>query len=124
LLGTWEAQAEDPEVKQVSISRADENTYAIKVIERGSMYALETDDLEAWVTEIGKASFLFAKPHGEDKYYHYQYAFDGKDLVTNDVSLLDGGVDAVTSTETLRAQVAASMKMEGWAEEKITWVKQ
>ena len=124
LIGTWVAEAEDPEVKKVSLKSSGDNTYEVEVLEKGSMYSLETDKLEAWVTTVNKGNFLILKPEGEDKFYHYQFHFNGNKLVTNDVSLVDGGVDAVTSTETLRNQVERSMGMEGWADENISWNKE
>ncbi|HRF41890.1 MAG TPA: hypothetical protein PK198_24020, partial [Saprospiraceae bacterium] len=57
-------------------------------------------------------TFLIAKPieSGEEKYYHYHYHFEGGMLVIQDMGLLVGGVDAVTSSEALRKEVSASLK--------------
>ena len=108
LIGTWVNASEEAEVKK----------------ERGEMYSLETNDLQGWVTSVGEKSFLYLKPDGEEKYYHYCYWMDGENLITCDVSLLDGGVDAVTSTETLRQQVAKSMSMSDWGSETQEWGKE
>lgn len=124
LVGKWLSENSGAEVLSVDIAKKDDHSYKVTVLERGEMYALETDNLTGWVTTVNGGNFLYLKPDGEDKFYHYQYRFDGKDLVTNDVSLLDGGIDAVTSTETLRKQVATSMGMDGWADEKNTWTKE
>lgn len=123
LLGTWESESESAEVKSVTVSEASATQYNIEVHERGEMYVLETDKLIGWTTTLSGANFLYLKPDNEEKFYHYQYKFDGQKLITNDVSLLDGGVDAVTSTKTLRSQVEKSMKSEEWANETQTWHK-
>lgn len=125
LIGTWVNSAEDPEVKKVSIKKKDDYSYDVLVLERGSMYALETDKLTGWVTEVEGKTFLFFKPENEETYYHYMIkSSDKKSMVTCDVSLLDGGTDAVTSTETFRTQVVTSMKSAEYGVESITWTKE
>ena len=123
LVGTWRCSSEDGEVKRVKIAKGDDNSYAVEVLERGEMYALETDKLQGWVTTVEEKNFVFFKPEGADEYYHYCYWMDGATLMSTDVSLLDGGVDAVTSTETLRSQVASSMRKTEWGEETKEWTK-
>lgn len=123
LVGTWVCSAEDPEVKEITIAKKDANSYKVTVLERGSMYSLETDNLTGWVTKVGGGTFVFFQPENEENYYHYQYRFEGNTMITNDVSLLDGGVDAVTSTESLRTQVETSMKQGEWANETLSWKK-
>jgi hypothetical protein len=123
LLGTWESESESAEVKSVTISEASSTQYNIEVHEHGEMYVLETDKLIGWTTTLAGAKFVYLKPDNEEKFYHYQYKFDGQQLITNDVSLLEGGVDAVTSTKALRDQVEKSMKSDEWATETQTWHK-
>ena len=124
LIGTWVNASEEAEVKKVKLAKGKDNSYEVTVLERGEMYSLETNDLQGWVTSVGEKSFLYLKPDGEEKYYHYCYWMDGENLITCDVSLLDGGVDAVTSTETLRQQVAKSMSMSDWGSETQEWGKE
>lgn len=121
LLGTWVNETEGAEVLQVSFSEASGTQYKVEVLERGEMYALDTDKLMGWVTSIKSVPFVFFKPEGEEKFYHYQYRFEGNKLITNDVSLLDGGIDAVTSTKAFRQQVEASMANPEWGQETQTW---
>lgn len=124
-LGTWVNSAEDPEVKKVSIKKKDDYSYDVLVLERGSMYALETDILTGWLTDVEGKTFLFFKPENEEKYYHYMIKEKDKaTMVTCDVSLLDGGVDAVTSTEAFRKQIVTSMKSDEYGVETITWTKE
>lgn len=125
LLGTWVSDSPEAEVLKVKFEKNDDNSYKVTVLERGEMYALETDNLTGWVTEVEGKTFVFFKPEGEEKFYHYMIKESGSNtLVTCDVSLLDGGVDAVTSTEAFRKQVAASMKSAEYGVETISWTKQ
>ncbi|MCC6724349.1 MAG: hypothetical protein IT258_07540 [Saprospiraceae bacterium] len=126
LIGTWVAQSSDAEIKKVKVSKKDDSTYSIEVLERGEMYALETDKLEAWVTKFNGATFLFAKPDdpNDPKYYHYNYRFDGKKLVLSDMSLLEGGMDAVTSQEALQKEVMASMKKPEFLSAPVEFIKE
>lgn len=125
LIGTWKSDKTDAEVLKVKFEKNDDNSYKVTVLERGEMYALETDFLTGWVTEVEGKTFVFFKPENETKYYHYMIKELGKGkMVSCDVSLLDGGVDAVTSTEALRKQVTNSMKSDEFGVETITWTKQ
>lgn len=125
LIGTWVSDSKEAEVLKVKFEKNDDNSYKVTVLERGEMYALETDNLTGWITELEGSTFLYLKPEGEEKYYHYSFSFSEKDkLISTDVSLLDGGVDAVTSTEAFRKQVASSMKKAEYGTEIIGWTKQ
>jgi hypothetical protein len=124
LIGTWVNRNEESEVRRVKIAKNDENSYEVTVLERGEMYSLETDNLSAWVTTVEEKNFIYLKPDSEEKFYHYCYWMEGSTLVSTDVALLNGGVDAVTSSETLRSQVAASMRMDEWGKETQEWTKQ
>lgn len=123
LLGSWFNESETAEVLEVKITEASATKYNVEVMKRGEMYALETDKLVGWVTTLNKGKFIYLKPENEEKYYHYQYRFIGSKLITNDVSLLDGGVDAVTDTKSLRKQVQSSMSNAEWGLETQTWAR-
>jgi hypothetical protein len=123
LLGTWTCETSEAEVIQVKFAKKNDYVYNVTVLERGEMYSLGTDKLDGWVTSLNGATFLFLKPDDEEKYYHYVYRIENKKLIVSDVSLLDGGVDAVTSTESLRSQVERSMKMDNWASESLSYTK-
>lgn len=126
LIGTWRVQGADPvkesEVVEVILERADANTIKATVKERGEMYALETENLLGYETEINGLHVLYFKPENEEKYYHYQYKMEDDDtMIVGDISLLDGGVDAVTSIETLRDQIARSMQKPEFKSETKTY---
>jgi hypothetical protein len=124
LIGTWVCESEGAEVVKVTLKKGEDHSYAVNVVERGEMYSLETDVLTGWVTNLDDKKFAYFKPDGSDQFYHYCYWLDGSTLMTTDVSLLDGGVDAVNSTQTMREQVSRSIKMDGWGDEIHTWNKQ
>lgn len=126
LIGTWVSQSTDSEIKRVKVAKKDDNTYSIEVLERGEMYALETDNLKAWVTKFNGSTFLFAQPDdpNDQKYYHYHYKFEGNKLVMSDMSLLVGGMDAVTSQEALHKEVMESMKKPDFLSGTIEYVKE
>ncbi|MEZ4776567.1 MAG: hypothetical protein R3D00_25550 [Bacteroidia bacterium] len=125
LLGTWIDQSGEAEMQKLTLTKKDDYTYEVHVLEKGEMYALQVDYLDAWVTTLEGQSFLFGKPHDENdqKFYHYHYVFDGEDLIVHDVSLLEGGIDAVTSREALRKEVVASMKKPDFMSSKVVYLK-
>lgn len=130
LLGTWEFSSAsdtstDHEVKKVKFSKRDNYSYSVTVLERGEMYALESNELVMYQTTIDGLNVMYLKPSDEDKYYLYQFEIkDKKTLVVGDISLLDGGVDVVTSTETLREQIKNSKGNDEFLNlEKFTFVK-
>jgi hypothetical protein len=109
LVGTWQADDPNCEVQKVMIKKKTANEYSVQVLERGEMYALETDDLLMYQTKIDDLNILYLKPSNENKYYLYQFEINSsKEITIGDISLLDGGVDAVSDTESLRKQISAS----------------
>lgn len=125
LLGTWYTEKEDHDIQRVKIEKRDDYSYAIKVLETGSMYAVEDTNFQGWITKIGGKDFIFAMPSIAEEYYTYCYVIDGKNQMRSfDVGLLVGGVDAVTSTEAYRKEVEASLKMDDCLTEETLWVKE
>lgn len=123
LIGTWFNGEEDPEIKEVRITKIDDYSLRAEIIEAGSMYSLEAKEFTGWCTEIGKVKFVYWLPNSETEndYFLYGYRIDDKVLNTYDISLLDGGVDAVTSVESFRKQIETSIKMEGGLADTIRW---
>lgn len=127
LIGTWTTDAEDPDYRTVTISKKDNFSYDVEVFETGSMYSLDVTKFTAWVTKVGGKTFLYAQPVKSEDSQYYLYCFeavDKKTMKSFDVSLLVGGVDAVTSTEAYRAEVEASMKMEDFLSDEKTWTNE
>lgn len=124
LLGVWEQTDTNKEIMRVRIAKKDNFSYSISILERGSLYAMDGDDFEGWVTTIKGKKILFSRPLEEQDFYMYEYSVKGKTLTTHDVALLDGGIDAVTSTESLRKQIETSLDMEGGLSEETVWKKE
>jgi hypothetical protein len=128
LVGTWRFQptdeSKDAEVLEVKFERENDKTIRASVKERGEMYSAETNEFLGYETDIDGLHVLFFKPDNEAKFYHYQYKMeDDNTLIIADISLLDGGVDAVTSTETLRDQIVRSMSKPEFYKEARTYKK-
>jgi len=124
LIGKWVTGNTDAEVKNLSISKNDNFSYNVYVGERGETYSLTTDTLKGWITQLEGNTFFYVKPSNEDTYYHYFIKeLSNNTLSTCDMTLLDGGVDAVTSSEELRNQVIKSMRRSDFCEEPIKWTK-
>jgi ABC-type amino acid transport substrate-binding protein len=122
LIGNWHCDNTETEVIELSISKQDDFSYRVVVTERGSTYALETDSLTAWVTQLGNKTFFYLKPDNEDKFYHYMViSADETTLVTCDMALLVGGIDVVTSREALLKEVEASMQKPEFTETVLEW---
>ncbi len=112
LIGTWFNDQDEPAVKEVRISKVDEYSMHAEVTQQGSMYSLDATELTGWCTEIGNMKFVYWQPNSNTdlQFYLYAYKIENGKLITYDVSLLDGGVDAVTSVENYRSQIERSLK--------------
>lgn len=124
LIGLWESDAPTGEIRTLEISAHTETSLKAKVKMAGDSYALECMEGIIWQTRIDGKHFLVFKPDCEALYYHYCYEFNGDEIKFHDVSLLDGGTDAVTSTEALRRQVQNSISKDGWGAEITTLTRQ
>lgn len=124
LVGTWDNGNDEETVKSVRIKADGKYKYRVEVLEKGELYSPQSNLLTAWVTQLDGTKFIYLQADGEETFYHYQYKISGKTLTTVDMALLDGGLDAVTSRESLRKQVSKSMKMDDWGKEHLDWTKQ
>ncbi len=126
LIGRWSQSNTEMEVLKMEIEKVNDNTLKVTVLERGSMYLEEVDVFKAWCTKIDGQQFVYLQNYNSDTsdYFHYAYKFDGKDLLTYDISLLDGGVDAVTSTEAFQSQIRTSMIKPEFLSEETRWTKE
>lgn len=125
LIGVWKNNDPESEIIRVKISKKDKYSYSVQVLEKSEMYALETDNFTGWNCTVNNEKFLFFKPDNEDKYYHYYIKqLKGSKMLTCDLALLDGGKDAVTSTDALQKEAISSMKMEEFCKETDQWIKE
>ncbi len=124
IVGTWENDKSDGTILKVKITKGEGESYEAEVLEKGEMYALETMKLKGYVTKLEGFDLIYFIPEGEESYYTYEFRMDGKNrLITHDVSLKVGGVDAVTSTEAFREELRASMKFDDWLSEEQTYIR-
>lgn len=122
LLGTWYNDDTDGEVLEMEIVKKSDYIYEIHVIEQGTTYFLDSDTLTGWIVPFEGRDFFVFQPQGEEKYYHYVVMSNSaSELILMDMSLLVGGVDVVTSTPTLQAEVRESMKKTEFFESEKTY---
>ncbi len=126
LLGTWRSVSDSAEILEVRITNDDAITFGIEVLEKGENYMSDDTRFFGWITKLDGHTFLFSQGRDSDskEYYLYHYSFEGKKLVIEDVGLLVGGLDAVTSTETFRQEVSASLKKPDCLSARIEYLKQ
>lgn len=111
LLGTWTCvSGACDDIQVVEVTKSDNTSYSIRIIEKGSSYNTSDIAFKAWVTQIDGCDFLYAQGDSTSQYYNYTYKFNKKRLVLYDTRFLEGGMDAVTSGEALRAELSASLK--------------
>jgi hypothetical protein len=108
LIGTWQTTTEDPEFAIATITKQDDYSLHASLSNTGGLFDLKETELTCWNTVIDGLKIIYTTSDG--KYYSYAYKMDNNALTLFDVSLLEGGIDAVTSTETFRSQISASMK--------------
>lgn len=129
LVGMWSNTQTEIEAIKVEIKAGvDDKSAILNVIEKGSMFMAESESFEAWLSVLKNQTFLVLKEikteaTEKDNYYLYHLVISQNTVVTSDVSLLVGGSDAITSTETYREEVKASMDKEGFLSSPIEWHK-
>lgn len=125
LIGSWSQTNTEMEVLKMTFEKMDNYTLKVTITERGSMFMEDGDVFRGWCTEINNQDFVYFQEIDSlaANYYHYVYTFENKELVTYDLGLLVGGIDAVTSTEAFRKEVMASMNDPEFLTGKIVWSK-
>lgn len=107
LLGTWETKNTDAEFGKAVLKKKDDYSFNVAVSDTRDIYALDETEFTGWNTEIDGQKIVYIQSEGD--FYIYGYKIEGGKLTLYDVSLLDGGTDAVTSTEALRKQIGTSL---------------
>jgi hypothetical protein len=119
LLGIWINAHEGASIKKINVVEASPTQYDIEILEHDTLYYLD-NKFKAWVTTIKEWQFIYLK--GEcNNYWNYQYRIDGGDILTDDICLLDGGIDALIDIESLRRQVEASIYYPEWGQKTQIW---
>jgi len=112
LLGKWTIDDLEETIITVSFGKKSENMYLITIHESSELFAPESIYFNGWIVSLGGMNFLCTQEIANpDTYYHYVLISVSDDLLSIcDMSLLNQGIEAVKSTETLRTEVLASMK--------------
>lgn len=125
LIGIWTNALKDVEAKIISIEKATNYTYTIKVLERGAMFIAESEVFTGWLTELDGNTFLCLQEAGTQNYFTYHLKINDKQRVTTrDFSFHDAGKDAINSISSYRDFVSASLKHDDFFETKIDWIKE
>jgi hypothetical protein len=129
LIGVWKNDSEETESKGVTITKGKElNTYNVHVDEKGSMFMADGDDFIGWLTVLkGKTFFVLQQVIdgvATEIYFVYHIKYNNSTLITNDISLLVKGTDAITSIESYQEEVIASMEMDEFLTSEIQWEKE
>lgn len=128
LIGTWSNKAKDPVIKQATISEGEEPlTAKLHVDEKGELFVAVGLDFLVWLTEIEDQTFLVLQQiidgENQETYYVQHITIAQNVITTHDISLLENGIDAVTSIEAYREEVKASMHNPEFLQEQVEWKK-
>jgi len=108
LLGNWATANTDAEFGGVALKQKDDYSFQVSVSDTRSAYGLDETEFTGWNTEVGGQKIVYILSDGD--YYMYAYKTETGKVTIYDIALLDGGMDAVTSTEALRKQITSSLK--------------
>jgi len=125
LIGNWSTTDTTAEVMTVRITAGEANMIHAKVLKRGTNFLEDADDYKGWCTELNGRKFVYFQSESDYQagYYSYTYTFEAGKLLLSDFNLKVGGVDAVTSTENYRKEVAASMQFSDFIASTIVYTK-
>jgi len=128
LIGTWFNDQSESTAKQVTITSGEElNTAKLHVDEKGESFMADDVNFLIWQTILEKKTFLVLQQildgqPVETFYVHHISIADNK-VTTSDIGLLVNGSDAITSIESYREEVKASMDNSAFLSEQIVWMK-
>jgi hypothetical protein len=129
LIGVWKNDSKDSESTGVTVTKGTElNTYNVHVDEKGSAFMADGEDFIGWLTVLkGKTFFVLQQVIdgvAAETYFVYHIKYNNSTLITNDISLLVKGTDAITSIESYQEEVIASMGMDEFLTSEIQWKKE
>lgn len=128
LLGSWSTEDSASSAHKVTITEGTAmNTAILHVDVRGSMFMADGDDFEVWMTELKNQRFLVLEQTSEGSstgiFYVFHIASKENTLVASDISLKVNGTDAITSIESYRDEVKASMPDPEFLATPVLWTK-
>jgi hypothetical protein len=128
LLGSWSTEDSASSAHKVTITEGTEiNTATLHVDVRGGTFMADGDDFEVWLTILKNQTFLVLEQTldgaGSGSFYVFHLDLNGNTLVASDISLKVNGTDAITSIESYREEVKASMTDPEFLTTPILWTK-
>jgi len=125
LLGKWTIDDPEETVITVSFAKKSENLYLITIHEFSDLFAPETVLFDGWIVSLGGMRFLCTQEIANRSTYYHYVLINVSDNLLNicDMALLNQGMDAITSAETLRSEVLASMKKPEFLSGALTYRK-
>lgn len=125
LYGTWEINDPEETVLQFTASKKSDNSMRFVVDDYSEMFTPNTTVFTGWIVSLGGMRFLCLTEDADPSaYYHYVIQeLSDTELKICDLSLLQDGIDAVTSQEALRKEVMQSMKKPEFLSTVMTYSK-
>jgi hypothetical protein len=129
LIGEWINTDTTVVASKIKITKGEtKKTYHIQVLEKGAGFAAESDEFDAWITEINNNKFMVLQeikdPGAEKTYYVYHIEMNDNNLITHDILLKVRGTDAITSVSSYREEVRTSSTFKNFLTEEIKWTKE
>lgn len=128
LIGTWVNDQSESAAKQVTITSGEElNTAKLHVDEKGESFMADDVNFLIWLTTLEKKTFLVLQQilDGQlvETFYVHHISITDNKVTTSDIGLLVNGVDAITSVDSYREEVKASMGNAAFLSDQIVWIK-
>lgn len=128
LIGSWTTNDNAADFGEMKIEKKDNYSFTISVGDLSDDYEEETKVYTVMPTTISGLKFLSAKPNSKKSKnnYIYNYEFEGDNLVTYSIAFNAETKKKITSTETLRSEIAQKIKDKNHKRytNKVVWKKQ
>ncbi len=89
------------------------------------MFSADGDDFTGWLTTLGNKTFLVLQQvkHGEEleTFYVYHVDISSSKVISHDISLNVNGTASITSIESYREEVLASMNTEDFLSSEFVY---
>lgn len=113
ILGSWTSSDSGLVFTAVNVVKADDFSADVKVLQKSADYMIEDTEFKLWTTVIDGKNFAYLCAKSKllaPTYYLYHFIIDKNTMKLYEVRFLVEGIDGITSTESFREEVSASMK--------------